>query len=67
MKFWLLESGMYDCVKIAQQLKLGSTVAKEKENSIFYMYSNSMEARHLFDYIDTHKNTKTPLLFTGME
>ncbi|MDO5978091.1 erythromycin esterase family protein [Flavivirga spongiicola] len=62
-----LESGMYDCVKIAQQLELGGTMVKEKEDSIFYMYSNSLEVRCLFDYIDTHKNTKTPLLFTGMD
>ena len=62
-----LESGMYDCAKIAQQMKSGSSLIKEKENSIFYMYSNSAEVKHLFDYIDSQKNAKNPLLFTGMD
>ncbi len=62
-----LESGMYDCAKIAHQMKSGSSLIKEKENSIFYMYSNSKEVKHLFNYIDAHADTKNPLLFTGMD
>ncbi|WP_062058512.1 erythromycin esterase family protein [Aquimarina longa] len=61
------ESGMYDCAKIARQMELGSTLIKEKTNSMFYMYSNSTEIEPLFNYIDAHKNTETPLLFTGMD
>lgn len=62
-----IESGMFDCAKIWQQMNLGNNMEDEVTNSMFYMYAKSKEVKPLFRYIDAQIHSERPLLFSGID
>lgn len=62
-----IESGMYDCAKIWQQMQSGNSMESEVINSMFYMYAKSNEVKPLFAYIDAQLDSERPLLFSGID
>ena len=62
-----IESGMFDCAKIWQQMKLGSSMESEVLNSMFYMYAKSREVKPLFKYLDSQMHSERPLLLSGID
>lgn len=61
------ESGFYDCARIWENTKQGSSFINEIPGSLFYMYATSKQMHPLFAYIQSQVKSARPLEITGFE
>lgn len=62
-----LESGLYDVDRIWRNADAANSIRTQAPGNIFYLYANSPAMQGLFDYLQTQKQGKYPLILSGMD
>jgi len=60
----VLESGLFD---VAQLWASDKAIPTQAAGNIFYMYARSTELQPLWQYINKHRHSKTPLILAGFD
>ncbi|MFZ6870779.1 erythromycin esterase family protein [Undibacterium sp. Di27W] len=62
-----LESGLYDVDRIWRTADAANNIRSQAAGNVFYLYANSPAMQGLFDYLQTQKQGKSPLILSGMD